>query len=371
MKCRVLYLVGQLGAGGSERQLCALLEHMGLEDYEPAVVVWHYHEEATYVSSMRFLGVPLYGLPTTASRLWKLRALRDITNKIDPEIIHSYSFFTNFAAWWAALGTRRIALGSVRSDFRYAMEGSGFVLGRCNARWPRSQIFNSASAASAAQRASWFWRPDQPLVVRNGLDLQSFYYTPVAKEGGGTIVGLGSLLPAKRWDRLLSAVAALKRSGYVCQLRLIGDGPMRDTLQQQVYALDITDRVTLMGHQTDISACLAAATCLVHTADSEGCPNAVMEAMACGRPVVAMDAGDISLLVEDGTTGFVVPPGDEARLVQCLATLLADCELCCRMGRAGRAKAEREFGLDRLIAQTFAAYRTAGWRDHEQQQRES
>jgi glycosyltransferase involved in cell wall biosynthesis len=284
-----------------------------------------------------------------------------MVNKIDPDIIHSYSFFTNFAAWWAALGTRKIAIGSVRSDFSYAMEDAGFAVGSLNARWPRSQIFNSVSAAQAARQASWLWRPAQLFIVRNGLDLERFHYMPLA-QAGGTIVGLGSLVPVKRWDRLLRAMAVLKRLGYACQLRLIGDGPLRDTLQQQIHTLEITDCVTLMGHQTDIPACLAEATVLVHTSDSEGCPNAVMEAMACGRPVVAMDAGDIPFLIEDGKTGFVVPRGDEARLVQSLATLLADHELRCRMGAAGRAKAEREFGLDQLIAKTFAAYRATGWR---------
>jgi glycosyltransferase involved in cell wall biosynthesis len=363
MKCRVLYVVGQLGTGGLERQLCVLLEHMDLEYYWPVVVVWNYHEEDTYVPYIRSMGVPLYGLPTASSRFSKLSTLRYRVTQLNPEIIHSYSFFTNFAAWWAALGTRKIAIGAVRSDFRYAMEDSGFVFGRLNARWPRSQIFNSVSAVQAARQASWLWRPAQPFVVSNGLDLKRFHYTPLAEQGEGNLVGLGSLLPVKRWDRLLRAVAVLKRLGYPCHLRLIGDGPLRDALQQQVYALDITERVTLIGHQTDIPACLAEATVLVHTSDSEGCPNAVMEAMACGRPVVAMDTGDISSLIEDGKTGFVVPPGDETRLVECLTTLLTDRELCCRMGITGRAKAECEFGPDRLIAQTLAAYRAAGWRE--------
>jgi glycosyltransferase involved in cell wall biosynthesis len=363
MKCRVLYVVGQLGAGGLERQLCVLLEHMDLAYYGPVVVVWNYAEEDTYVSHIRSMGVPLYGLPPTSARFAKLGALRSLVTQLHPDIVHSYSFFTNFAAWWATLGTRKIAIGAVRSDFRSAMDDTGLVFGRLNARWPRSQIFNSAAAMQAAQQASCLWRPAQLFVVRNGLDLKRFGYVPPAEEGDGNLVGLGSLLPVKRWDRLLRAVAVLKRLGYPCHLRLIGDGPLRDALQQQVYALDIPERVTLMGHQTDIPACLAEAAVLVHTSESEGCPNAVMEAMACGRPVVAMDTGDIASLIEDGKTGFVVPPGDEARLVQCLATLLTDRELCCRMGMAGRAKAEGEFDHARLIAQTLAAYRAAGWRE--------
>ena len=88
-----------------------------------------------------------------------------------------------------------------------------------------------------------------------------------------------------------------------------------------------------------------------------------MEAMACGRAVVATDVGDTPSIVDHQKTGFVVPRGDDAALVERMATLIADRELCRRMGEAGRLKAEREFGLDRLVSETLAAYRAAGWKD--------
>jgi glycosyltransferase involved in cell wall biosynthesis len=113
----------------------------------------------------------------------------------------------------------------------------------------------------------------------------------------------------------------------------------------------------------DIASLLATARFLVHTSDSEGCPNVVMEAMACGRAVVATDAGDVPSLVEDGKTGFVVPRGDEATLLARMVTLMTDDDLCRRMGEAGRAKAEQQFGLDRLVAETLAAYQAMGWKD--------
>jgi glycosyltransferase involved in cell wall biosynthesis len=86
-----------------------------------------------------------------------------------------------------------------------------------------------------------------------------------------------------------------------------------------------------------------------------------MEAMACGRAVVATDAGDVPSLVEDGKTGFVVPRRDEATLLARMVTLITDYDLCQRMGEAGRAKAERQFGLDRFVSETLVAYRVMGW----------
>jgi glycosyltransferase involved in cell wall biosynthesis len=101
----------------------------------------------------------------------------------------------------------------------------------------------------------------------------------------------------------------------------------------------------------------------VHTAEDEGCPNVVLEAMACGRAVVATDAGDLPRLIDNEKTGFVVPRGDETALANRIAILLKDRELCRRMGEAGRMKAERAFGLERLMSETFAAYRAEGWED--------
>ena len=88
-----------------------------------------------------------------------------------------------------------------------------------------------------------------------------------------------------------------------------------------------------------------------------------METMACGRAVVATNVGDIPDLVEDGKTGFVVHRGDNEMLGSRMATLVTDRDLCRRMGEAGGAKAEQEFGLGPLVMETLSAYQAAGWKD--------
>jgi glycosyltransferase involved in cell wall biosynthesis len=362
VSCRLLYLIGQLRLGGAERQLCSLLAGMPRHRYQPAVVVWNSREDA-YGAQLHAFGVPLHAFPPTLSGHAKLRAFRRIVRQMKPEVVHSYTFYTNFAAWWATLGTQTIAMGSVRGDFFRERKDTGLVLGRLSACWPRSQIFNSVLAAQSAQCSPGPFGPRQLFVVRNGLDLGRFRSVPVASSGRACIVGVGSLFPVKRWDRLLVATAALQQQGLDFLVRIVGDGPLRAPLMQQAQALGLTERVEFVAHSADIPSLLADATLLVHTSDSEGCPNVVMEAMACGRAVVATDAGEVPLLVEDGKTGFVVRRGDEAMLVTRLATLFKDRDLCRRMGDAGRAKAEREFGLERLVSETLAAYRVVGWKD--------
>jgi glycosyltransferase involved in cell wall biosynthesis len=167
----------------------------------------------------------------------------------------------------------------------------------------------------------------------------------------------------KRWDKLLTMAAELKWRGLDFDVQIVGSGPLRDQLDEKVRRLQISDRIVFRGHIDDIPSVLSSASLLVHTADAEGTPNAVMEAMSCGRAVVATDVGDVRFLVEDGKSGFVVDREDDAMLSERVATLLTDGELCRRMGEAGRVKAEREFGLDRLVCNTLNAYRSAGWKD--------
>src|SRR5438093_258695 len=101
MSCGLLYLIGELHTGGSERQLCYLLRKMDRERYKPAVAVWNYSDNDIHVPLIRALDVPLYSLPRRRSRVAKLAALRSLVRELEPEVVHSWSFYTNFAAYWA------------------------------------------------------------------------------------------------------------------------------------------------------------------------------------------------------------------------------------------------------------------------------
>ena len=363
MSCRILYVIGQLRSGGSERQLNYLLKSMDRRRYQPEVVVWNLRETDTYASQIRALGVPLHSFPAASSRTMKLKTFRRMVMHIKPEVVHSYSFYTNFAAYWATLGTKAIAIGGVRSDIEWAKKDAGLLLGRLSARWPRRQIFNSSAAAKTTQNSKSLFAPKECLVVRNGVNLELFRRLPLAANGKVHILGVGSLFPVKRWDRLTLAAVALKQRGFDFMIRIVGDGPLRASLERQAEDVRVAECVKFIGHADNIPELLAEATFLVHPSDKEGCPNVVMEAMACGRAVVATDVGDVTQVVEDGETGFVVPCGDDATLVERMATLITNRNLCCDMGVAGCDKAKREFKLDRVISETLAAYRTAGWKD--------
>jgi glycosyltransferase involved in cell wall biosynthesis len=183
-------------------------------------------------------------------------------------------------------------------------------------------------------------------------------------DGPAHIVGVGYLRPEKRWDRLLRASYELQaRYGLDHRISICGGGSTRSSLEELAEQLGIVNRVTFLDHVDDIPGQLAASTFVVLTSEFEAYPNAVMEAMACGRAVVATAVGDVPRLIDDGQTGFLVRSGDEAGLVDALATLVRNRERCEAMGAAGRQKAEAQFGLNRFVQQTLSAYRNAGWQD--------
>ena len=202
------------------------------------------------------------------------------------------------------------------------MEDAGLVFGRLNARWCEARFLTAHSRASSPTSLLAL-ASSAAFVVRNGLDLKRFSLRPSGRGRGRK--------PC--WPRFAFTSETLGPAAVGCScpetLGISMSPPPHwrwpcGMLCNNRSMPWILQSVTLMGHQTDIPACLADATVLVHTSDSEGCPNAVMEAMACGRPVVAMGTGDIPFLIEDAKTGFIVPHGDESKACECLATLLTD-----------------------------------------------
>ncbi len=359
MGTRILYLIGQLRLGGYERQLLYLLQAMDRQRLRPAVAVWNPNQGSTLAAKIQALGIPLYAF-NDARRSHKLFALRRLVRSLEPELVHSYSFYTNFAAWWCTLGTSAISIGSIRNNFVSECRQAGNLLGRLSARWPSNQICNSLAAKQVVDETAGPFKPARVQVVPNGLDIQSFPVTADLPEVP-CLMAVGRLYPEKRWDRLVEAVARLQGKGFRFRVRHAGTGPLLEPLIARARQLGVAETIEFLGMRQDIPSLLAQSTALVHTADDEGCPNVVMEAMACARAVVATDAGHCPALIDHGITGFVVARGQDDKLAESIAALLESRQMACAMGRAGRHKAEREFGLPRLVDQTMRAYAEAGW----------
>ncbi len=160
----------------------------------------------------------------------------------------------------------------------------------------------------------------------------------------------------KALDRLIRTVVEAHAVDSRIRLVLIGHGPLREELQALIGQLGAERVVALGGHSPDAAWLCQAFDIFAHASDAEGLPNAVLEAAAAARPIVATAAGGTGEIVQDGRTGILVPVGDSLSLGQGILRLAADDILRARLGAAALEHANREFGMDRFVEETAALY---------------
>jgi len=168
---------------------------------------------------------------------------------------------------------------------------------------------------------------------------------------------VANLWPVKGHRVLLEAIAKVRRSLPRAHFALVGDGPERAALQRRIAELDLGGHVTLLGTRYDVPAILSRADAACLPSLAEGLPNAVMEAMAAGLPVVATAVGGTPELVDDGITGHLAAPSDARALAEKLVELLSNPQRAASMGERGRAKVRDEMSLERLAAGHGGVYR--------------
>ena len=174
----------------------------------------------------------------------------------------------------------------------------------------------------------------------------------------GHVCFVGRLDAVKGVPLLLDAFAATRPRHPTARLTIAGDGPARAALEAQVQSLGLTGAVRFTGSldEDGVAALLDSADMLVLPSFAEGLPVVLMEALASRIPVIATQVAGVPELVEDGVSGFIVPPGDVDTLAVRLDRLLSDPELCAAMGAAGRRKVEAGFDIRTEVAKLAALF---------------
>jgi glycosyltransferase involved in cell wall biosynthesis len=203
-------------------------------------------------------------------------------------------------------------------------------------------------------------------VVRNGVDLGASMkasadrWAARAEMGippGSVLVGtLGRLSREKNLDLFVDMAAGLANEFPEARFLIAGEGPCRGAIERAVKGAGIGGRVVVTGARSDVPRVLAAMDLFVMTSDTEGLPNAVMEAMAAALPVVSTRVGGVPELVADGETGRLVPRGQLVPLLSSIRPLIRDGHLRRRQGEAGRRRIASEFSVERMVAATVSVY---------------
>lgn len=218
------------------------------------------------------------------------------------------------------------------------------------AKASRAVFVRCISDFCRAQVMAWTSPEDWPRfhVIHCGLDLSRFHPAPRAESSGPLrLLTIGRLESVKGYPMLLEAIGQAREAGHEVTLEMVGDGPMRGVVERRIEELGLGRAVHLAGAigQDSIQERIEAADALVVSSFMEGIPVVLMEAMAKGRPVISTSVGGVPELVEDGVSGILCRTGSPRELADAIARLAGARARFAEMGRAGRARIEREFDI--------------------------
>lgn len=229
-------------------------------------------------------------------------------------------------------------------------------------------LVDGIASVSEHGRDLWLKRtrlnPRRVRVIHNGIELapietkeetsqavrQEFSIPPDAM-----VVGVSAALADHKGHRfLLEAFPAALQSLPAAWLMLAGEGPSRAELERQAKELGISERVIFLGHRADIDRVVEAYDVIALPSLSESMPFSLLEGMAAGKPVVASAVGGIPELIEDGRTGYLVPPSDSYAMAEALIKVLRDPAETVLMGQAARERVKKHFSLEKMVEDTVA-----------------
>jgi len=275
------------------------------------------------------------------------------------DVIHVHSakagFLGRLAA--AARSRKRVCVFSPHGWSWWAAEGAAaqlyLSLERAAAHWCETIVALSADER-AAGLAARVGRPAQYRVIPNGVPLERF---ALAREPvRGRILMVGRLARPKRPDLALRALATVRARVPEAYLQVAGDGPLREEAERLAANLGVADAVRFLGNRDDVPELLAQAECALLASDYEGCPLAVVEAMAASVAVAATAVGGTGELVQEGVTGALAAKDDADGLAAAIEAVLADPAQAAQLGAAGRREAEQGLSLERMAGDLVALY---------------
>jgi glycosyltransferase involved in cell wall biosynthesis len=345
---------------GGQNQV--LLTVTGLSEIgQPAILVAHEGGELRRRASegLRFIGFsPRSEFDVQAG--WQLSR---ILGDVKPDVVHAHDpMAVALAAMALQMGTRGLprplVVASRRVDFhlkRHAFSA-----------WKYRQVdlFIAASGVIAHMLVGDGIPASKIVVVHDGVSLGLVDKQPTVDvhaaaflpKGAPVVGNVAALAAHKGQKHFVGAAARVVREVPDARFVIVGDGELRDALERQIHELGLTRHVTLMGFRPDALGLMKSFDVFVMSSLTEGLGSAVLEAMACRRPVVGTRAGGIPEVVEDGVTGLLVPPHDDAALAAAMTRLLRDRPLADHLAVMGRQRVEHAFSGEHMVAQILAAY---------------
>ncbi|MEN4478578.1 glycosyltransferase [Mycolicibacterium cosmeticum] len=362
---RLMFVIPDLTVGGAERHVTTLLPRLDPDRFTPSAVC--IGEEGGLFPELLAAGIDARALHLGGKRqsLSALYHLVATVRELRPDIVvvRGYNAETLGRIAARAAGVEHTVMWvhnltdlTPRSAVRTAVD-------RVLNRWT-SAYFGVAEAQRTYLVDRLGYPADKIRIIRNGVDPELFHTAadPDARAEFGwdechPVIGIVAELSAiKDHATFLRAARLVVDQVPRARLLVIGDGACRADLEALADALGITPNVRFTGVRRDVTRLLRTLDVFTLSSLSECFSIALLEAMACGKPVVCTTVGGNAEIVDDGVTGYLVPPKDPQQLAIRLLELLSDPITARRMGSAGRERVVTEFGLDRSVAAAQRAF---------------
>ena len=352
----MLLLTESLAGGGAERQLTLLARHLQRR-WRPTVAAFG---AGPFTAELEAAGIPVsvftrrhrYDFSAFA-RLWALLA------KERPAVVHSFGWLTSAAVLPACRAT---GIPFVNGGIRMGMvEPRHQVSARLMLQYSDAVVANSHAGLRA-----YGVPPERGVVIYNGFDSNRLARWQSRLRSGRrsprfTVLMAGRMVPGKDFDTLFSAARMLEQREPGRWLFVaLGDGPDRQTyvdttgdLQKSGCVVFPTPSYEIIEEIASADACVLLASPNMH---QEGCSNAILEYMACGKPIICTDAGGNAEVVTHRRTGLLVPPHDTHGLVARLQEVRQDDALSKALGREAREVVRTKFSPERMAGRYAALY---------------
>ena len=343
----VAFLMSSFDPGGTERQMIELLRRLDRRRWTPHLACFRptgawFDRAADCAASVETFPITSFRRPNTARQLGRFaRWCRDR----EIAVVHTGQLYSNiFGLPGAAMAGVPVRIGN-RRNINPDKKTLHLGLQRVAYSFAHKIVANSKAAAARLLREGV---PAHKIaIIPNGIDLARF--SPATRRTPRRVVVVANLRPEKGHDVLIDAAADVLRRFPDATFDIVGGGPLLDATRERAWRRGVGVAFRFFGHQDDVAARLAEADIFVLPSRSEAMPNALIEAMATGLPVVASSVGGIGEVVADGRTGLLVPAGDCAALAERIGRLMDSPTLAATLGDAARLEIQSRYSFTRMV----------------------
>jgi len=364
---RIAYVIDHLRMGGAQRHLLQVVRGLDRQRYAPEMWTTSTHR-GELAAEFEAAAVPVrsFEIQSTLMSARTLRSCRRVARDWrarNIHLVHGYLFEGNLLATIAGrLAKSPVILISKRSLDRYDRWDRRAAAWWCNRTATRVLV-----NARAVEEVVLEHEGCSPAVIEhipNGVPLPDATETTgpsgddVDPRGNGPLVGMvGRLGWKKGYEYALQAYAKLRDRVPGLRVDIVGDGDLREKLEAQARDLGLEETVRFLGQQTDVRRRMRTFDCYVLSSVIEGMPNALLEAMALGRPVVTTSAGGSAEVAVDGESGMIVPPRDPDAMADAIERVLTERLLAERLSRGGVERVQRHFSERAMLKALDDLYR--------------